>query len=263
METLPPSLSRDTRKSGFIVSLLRKLVKLINNKWAFIALAVLAVLTVAGISYMNLRKEPYRYSGYNQLVPEKLSSGRAGSNLSFEKPVEFKNTLKLNKDFSTLADLLMVGLSHQRSAEDSSTAIGVLTAGVLPLERPPAADYQTFINETLKLPASDTRYKGYTSTIKDFVSAGIGASYSIELGAAHNFSSSNVKNNAWQIDFSATSKDPAAKNDNSKPYTYKGQAIYIVSKKGYYYFSLSSVDYNWEKNQEFWQKVLDSLKIDQ
>ncbi len=263
METLPPSLSRDTRKSGFIVSLLRKLVKLINNKWAFIALAVFAALTVAGISYINLRKEPYRYSGYNQLVPEKLSSGQAGSNLSFEKPVEFKNTLKLNKDFSTLANLLMVGFSHQRSAEASPVAIGMLAAGVLPLERPPAADYQTFINETLKLPASDTRYKGYTSTIKDFVSAGMGTGYNVELGVAHSFSSSNVKNSAWQIDFSATSKDSVAKNDSSKPYAYRGQAIYIVSKRGYYYFSLSSVDYNWDKNQEFWQKVLNSLKIDQ
>lgn len=98
------------------------------------------------------------------------------------------------------------------------------------------------------------------------------------------FKSPNIKSNAWIADFSISPKsqqptainsknqaggDPAklkqaqAKTGIRQLPDLKGKVLIIFGKSTIYYFMVADSPDNWQVNDSSWQKIIDSLKIDQ
>ena len=102
-------------------------------------------------------------------------------------------------------------------------------------------------------------YDDYKASLQKQLQSTLPKGMILELGQPSPLSNSNLKQNAWQFDFTAKSKV----DNSSGASVIKGKLVFIIGKGVFYYFMIATVDYNWQSNQAIWNQVLDSIKIDQ
>jgi len=195
--------------------------------------------------FNNKITNPNEYR-YHKLNSYSLTQGLSGSGIIFEKPVEFKVSYLVNTSVILIHDLANKQLS------------AYIAAAVTPLKTPLfASDLQNY-NQVLASPSNN--YYGQTvKGIQTFTQNNFLRSSSqkgtVNFANAKKFTSANIKSNAWEFDF--TAKDPVKNSQDI------GKTIFAITPKGYYYFTVYATNLNWTDNQKVWNRVFDSLKINQ
>lgn len=226
--------------------------RLANRALLFLGLVGIVAVAAGSYGYIKLydtvvRDETPTYV-YATVEDYKLSGAAQTRGMTFKKPVAFKETSTVsNSD-------VQASLAHRKS--DSKTGlqytISVLSAAIgTPSGNGPADAIKLFSAEGQ---ASD-EYKALKKSFEQYIKFRVNSKFSSSLGSPKSFTNSSIKANAWQYDFSSAS-DTQGHNVN-------GTFVFTVGKSNFYYFSLASLDYNWQANQANWQQILDSLKIDQ
>lgn len=213
----------------------------------FIAIAVVIIAVFIALNSQNKTdKGSYKYT-YNKLNSYHLVGKYTGTGADFTKPVEFTGKHTLDPG---IGDKLQ--LSHQVTKGKQTTAIGGVDLVVVnPISSMPAAYVQS-LHENKSLP-----FQVLSSDYKKFLDKQVGPNYTVTLkGTLQPLTTTNIKADAWHVDFTAASKDRA------KP-DHQGSGLLVVGHHAIYYFMLESINYNWQPNQKIWPKVIDSLKIDQ
>jgi len=182
---------------------------------------------------------------YQTLESYKLVSG-SGS-MSFDKPAEFK---VYGSPKAGDSQVLLIQMSSNRTVPD----VGRIAAAAVKF--PPASALPN--NFGASLTGTDkTKYDQALKDLRDFINGRLPFSYSVSsFSGFQSFSNPGVVANAWQSGFTASS------NKNGLP-KISGEFITAFGKQAQYYFMVDNVQADWSANQAQWQKVTDSLKIDQ
>ncbi len=246
---MPPSKST-TKKKNFLSKLSTRLI-----------ISLVAIALAAGGFYLyrahkNDTAQIYAYS-YKKLTPYKLSGAKDGSGVSLNMPTEFTT------ESASKPQLSQTQFSQAMAKNDGSVVIiAHLAIASVYSGTPPSAGYLQKFSKTLTDTTSPA-YNGTIQPIKDFVNRRLPtAHYNVSFDKTAAFTSDNIKTDAWQLDFTAKTKNPA--NERNFP-PLKGKEILAVGKSTFYYFMVDAIDYNWQSksNQSIWQQVINSLKIDQ
>jgi hypothetical protein len=225
----------------------------VNRKLAALIAAVVLVLVGAGlVLYSHLHNSASTYSyKYSKLETFKMTAAGPGSTMSFDRPVEVVSAKK------AAAGTTKANLSHKykgfpvaqivASVQNSPTFASNLRANSVnvpkDLSDPNNLGFQLF-EKPLRSALGSIMDPAY-------------ATYNYSKAAA--FTNRNIKADAWKTDFTAAG---LAEGAESLP-PQQGTLIIAAGKSTIYSFILSSLTSNWEQNQSTWQKVLDSIKIDQ
>ena len=146
------------------------------------------------------------------------------------------------------------------NANNQSFTVAQLAANYVTTSTSVNKTYLKSLTAILTNPQSSS-YQSVLSPIKQFVASKMG-SYVVSFNTPAALTTSNIASNAWSIGFTAKPVD--ATNNPYQP-NMQGEAVFAIGKKTYYYFFVSAVDYNWQNsaNQQVFQQVINSLKIDQ
>jgi len=117
---------------------------------------------------------------------------------------------------------------------------------------------------------SGSGYQAYLKSmgINDFITSELAHRYygddkssqvNLTINKPSKFTNPNIKGNAWLFSFKASGTDQTSSG-------ILGNLVFALGKStdvynGYNYLMLSTLDYNWQPNQQVWQQVIDSLKI--
>jgi hypothetical protein len=160
----------------------------------------------------------------------------------FQKPIEFKVSYKAATSVILVHDL------------DKTKLVAYIAAVVTPLATPLfASDLQSY-NQVLANP-SDKYYSQTTNSVRTFTQNNFSKGSNIKFANAKKFTNASIKSNAWEFDFTAT--DPVEKTQDT------GETVLAIAPKGYYFLTVYATNLNWTANQKVWNRVFDSLKIDQ
>ncbi|HAZ29208.1 TPA: hypothetical protein DCY43_00430 [candidate division WWE3 bacterium] len=216
--------------------------------------ALLAAIAGLGALYgirsllYNRKLDHYTYSA---LEDYKLSGNLKNAAITFKKPAEFKVYYQNYKAGSSVA-----GLSHNLDKDGQKKAIGyIAVSGLVNTETQDSA-YLKKLSTALTSPEA-TDYQKFSQPIKDFAANYLPDNFDVNLANPRAFTSSNIVKNAWLFDLSVQSKA------SQKATPLKGSVILVSGKNSFYYFMLTSIDYNWQTNKAIWQQILNSLKPDQ
>ncbi len=208
--------------------------------WIIIAILAIAALAifVAWPRYKTQSERAQVVSSYDytykNLEKYQVNGLQPHTGMSFEKPVELKSTLSDNK--APVADLThyfgknkimiadIAAYSQPRAASDNKQSV-VSGSNLLPVEQ--------FVAQRL-------------SNLK------------IQYKNPRPLTTPNLKDNAWRLDFTTQAQTTAATYPQKK-----GVVILTAGQKVNYYFLIDALNKNWVGNQAVWQKVIDSIKVDQ
>jgi hypothetical protein len=131
-------------------------------------------------------------------------------------------------------------------------------------------DYSTYVSEVGKIlsssPSTDknakSQYDNYKKFFSDYLESFTPQNLDIDLGNPTPLKTANITNNAWELDFTGKASKKNQDYKAGEPVV-QGNLIVAFGDRAYYYVIIQSIEYNWERNQATWQKMLDSLKIDQ
>lgn len=165
---------------------------------------------------------------YQKLESFTVESPAPGTTISFDKPIEFKSAASTAK--VPVADL------HDSSGKYKQIIADIIV-NILP-PNPKANDLDS---------------------LKQFASMRL-INLEANFGAEKQLHTVNIKNQAIQVDFTTKSKPGPG---NVVFPTKKGTAILIKGKNANYYFLVDALDDNWQLNQSVWQKIINSIKVDQ
>lgn len=255
-----------------------------TNKVKYLIYGLLSIIILAAIILIytqnkdskisNLVTGPNRQT-YSRMDNYKLRGAKSGAGATFSKPIEYRLASESsNKDSASF--------SHTLSAPVYAPLGSVHIASV---GLPQPIDDQYVKNLTLNLSSPQGEgYKIIQSSINDFFAIRFSPLYDIKYASAKKITSANLKS-AWVLNFSAEPKTNApsitpnestsstVESNSAKPIPsgplppgfekYKGQVVFALGKQTHYYFAIYNTDYNWDNNQNIWQQVIDSLKIDQ
>lgn len=223
---------------------------------SFLALAlVLLISTMVGLAAYwqaaNLWRQYYRYHyTYIRLENTAVKSDLTNGSISFQKPPELKQVSSTKtQGFSS------VYFAHSETRGSSKFTVSYLSALSVQSALAASKDYIAGLSKIYSDSSSDN-YFTHSAPIEKFVLAHGPDRAEVQLQPAQPFTNPNIKQNAWQFDFTTT--------DKLKKYSpIKGKALLLVGERSFYYFLVSSDTYDWNSNQAIWQKVIDSIKIDQ
>lgn len=220
---------------------------------------------------------------YSKLEPFKLDGQSQSSGISFLKPVDYQLALtSAKKDQVSFANSLK---------KPVFAPLGALHVAIVPVSSTVSKTYLNYLNTTLESPKGNN-YKAVIAPVEQFVAQRFSPLYDITYAPAVKLTNANLNGNAWTFGLSATPKktaSPAQPSSTKAPISsaakapfdtskaapvptgktapamekYKGLAVLIVGKNTYYYFYIYNTDYNWNNNQSVWQKIVDSIKVDQ
>lgn len=222
-------------------------------------LVIILVVTLAGsYGYWWAHYEVYgashKYSyTYTSLNDYKLASTLKGTSISFKKPTEFIVSGKaFAQQGSSYADL------YQPNYKTTPVSgLGYLSVSLVQSALAGSPDYLKSLGSTLANP-NDKNYQKVVKPINDFVVNTYNPVYKVTLDPAQTLKTANLTANAWQFDYTVLND----KNQHEiNPL--RGKVVFAAGKHTFYYFLVSSVDYNWNKNMTTWNQVVDSIKIDQ
>jgi hypothetical protein len=195
----------------------------------------------------NYTTTTYRYS---TLDSYKLQATEQNTGMSFNKPKEFV------KQVTGTGQVVLVRSDIMQRTDQFNK--GYIAAAYTPMTSATTTLDSTSLQSISKVLAdpSSTYYKATTSSVTQFIKDRIDKNKSkLTIGNAKPFTNSQIQSNAWQFDITASEL-----NNKNK---ISGKAIYAIGSKAYYYFMLTSESSDWQANQDVWQKVLDSIQVNQ
>jgi hypothetical protein len=182
---------------------------------------------------------------YQKLENYKLTNG--SSSISFDKPTQFE---VYGSPKAGDSQVLLIQMSSNHTVPD----VGRIAAATVKFPADPL--FLKSFGDSL----TGTDKAGYdiaTKNFRDFINGRLPGRYSLSsFNGFQPFSNPGIAANAWQSGFSATS------NKSGLP-KISGEFITAFGKQVEYYFMAENVQADWSANQALWQKVTDSLKIDQ
>jgi hypothetical protein len=222
-------------------------------KMLLITLGIIVLLVIL-VALRVINTEPYRYK-YQKLDSYSLPGFVKGSGMSFNKPIEATEVDKLpqTKDqqiltHSKLVKGKYVTLFYEAAASEYNFTQTPYTHSQI------LKDQQFFLDTALQ------KDNPYTAGVNKFLSYNINPRFKLSVGKFQKFSSNNIKDGAVVAEIDAIDPHPA---NLQRPAHLKGKVLFTAGANGSYYFYIAAVDYNWGSNQTTWQKILDSMKIDQ
>ena len=221
--------------------------------WGFILVVLLSVAGAALGFYLwggdankaSKPKSTYKYSG---LVAYELKASKPDAGMNFDVPREF---LKISVDMKGQIVLEHNDIGH-KAGQLNDAYIAAATTPVTPM---PDGAFLQGMSRIMGDP-STAAYKSMSSSLGQFVRDRIEPTKtSVSIGNAKPFTSSHISANAWKFSISAAEK--GGKNP------VKGEGVYVIGKKAYYYFMLTAIASDWQVDQAMWQKIFSSLQVDQ
>ncbi len=226
-------------------------------KWRRPALIAAGVIVVAGAAiwinqtYGSSDEVSYqtsRYSLNNEI--KKLDASDKGGAITFISPAQFTSTYK---------DDEQVIWYQSTAVRGTSVSTGYLAALHTKGSPAPTPSYLKEMNKAL-LDPKDSRHATYAAALRKFVQDHTGSEYQLNFATPLKFTNPNINSNAWQLDFSY---DLNSKSATHLPDKKQGKVILLAGKQTWYYFMLTAIEPNWQTNQDIWQQILSSVKIDQ
>ncbi len=216
----------------------------------------------AKITVVSAKSYPYSYT---KLDSYQLKGPAAGTGAFFQKPVELT---PLGAPGADQVQLVQFAGPHNQTPYLSQVAIVSVASSPSVL----ANLDQTF--STFLLDNKNLGYSGAVKPISTFIDQRQLSNYAgTVIGNFTQFANTNIKSSAWVADFSDESKDPAkdlagqknalAGKTIKKQPSLSGRVVVVLGKSNFYYFFVDSLTENWQTNQNVWQQVVGSLKIDQ
>ena len=224
--------------------------------WTQVVLILL--LTAAGMAgyyqvrlYLNERtvsQSQERYS-YREFSQYRLESLLDGADLTLQRPKEFQTVDSRSRQGAAYATL-----AHKAEVNGKQTSLGLIQASSL---QSALAGSESYVAEMAKIlgDPKQARHSEYVAPFKAFIVGALPEGMPVKLGEPKRYRGQNLKQ-AWQIDFSVS--DPKGRYS---PLT--GRFIVAPGAKSFYYFTVESVGYNWQRNASVWDRVVYSVKIDQ
>lgn len=205
---------------------------------------------IAQLQSLPLLKQEYTYK---QLNDYKLQGEKDGSGFTFSKPVEISSP-------DIKSDTRLQQNSFWHSSVNNGRVINIANMAVASAytKDAPTKEYIKSLQEEANDAENDSPI-GSKAAIKMFLEQRM-PGYATTLSQPKSLVTDNIKENAWTVEFTAKAKD--TKYMNGLP-NIKGVGVMALGKSTYYYLFINTVDYNWDSNQDTWQKVLNSIKIDQ
>ena len=228
-------------------------------KMKYVNLAVVAVVLVLaiglGLLYAHKSKNkqpviPVIKQTYSQATEYAVTGLTAGTGAIFNKPAEFGNTKssKLTANFEETTS----------NSQGQTVPLAEMAAIATPLHAPYSATSLASLNKAIL--ASSSTNQTLLLPVQNFVSRNLDKGYTVKFGTIKQFSSSNIKANAWVVGETATPTN--AKDQDALP-NQQGQVVYAIGQTGYYYLMIMALNDRWTANQSSWQTVFGSLKVDQ
>ncbi len=221
------------------------------KKAAFLVLLV-SIMSLASylvIYYQHYKNQSLRYH-YISLQLAGATSGAPNTTLSFKKPVEF-TTINNNSSY-------LINYQHKLKRRDTNVLVGLSAASSIHINGPAVLGYPSIVADALKGQVSSPEYQTVIENLLSFATSQLPKAFdNVNLSNAQSLDNTNIKNYAWQFDL--TANDPGSK----KAPKWQGKVVYLWGKNGAYYFIVATVKQNWVSNQQIWQQVFDSIKIDQ
>jgi hypothetical protein len=199
------------------------------------------------VTVKNQPKDPRAYT-YSRLDKVSLPGQATGTGMRFEKPEEVKLVADGIDDKSSWGVF-----RHENNLKEVITIITAASAIDKQLEN---KEYLNRWNASYS-EGEGPSYENAILAAKQFAQNVVGVNYDLELQKAEKYTSSNLKENAWQIDYFAKPKN------GTTVLPLKGKIVIAGTQKGFYYFIASTKDYNWHSNEEIWRKVFESIQADQ
>jgi hypothetical protein len=159
----------------------------------------------------------------------RVNSPVVGSAITFDKPVEFKSSLPP----ATKAPVADLHHTLGKSQDIADIVVSVVPA--------PSANQNKDIG-----------------ALKQFVSGRL-VNLSPDFDTERQIELTS-KSKAWQTDFTTS---PVINHGIAAFPTKKGTALVIAGHSSNYYILIDALDRNWDSNQAVWQKIINSLKVDQ
>jgi len=212
--------------------------------------AIIIIAAIVGLAVYQNHKDRHNSSTTPTLSwtnLQKYTVCAKGNAMSFLKPADFNRSGVFGQ-----------GMFFSETGGSSSTTLGVLnaTCSDTPTITP---DYLAKFGQAVSN-ASDPGRATYISPLYQFVTNLTSSSYSPNFGPIQTFTSQYIKTNAWQM---ALTFDRAASAASSLPSQKQGVLIWLAGKTTWYQMIMVATSNNWQANQSTWNKIFNSIQIDQ
>lgn len=229
-------------------------------RWRIFAFIIIILIIGFAAVWLITRRSgpstprPYQQK-YSRLTQYKLAGPVPGAGAKFDTPFEFNSSTVSNSPGATSQVSFI-----QRPASLASASTGLGQIILLSYKDPSIGSAAAFGREITS--TSESGHWLAVNRLAGFVDTRLPGYQPAVLAKPSALSTPNLKDNAWTAEFSAAPKPPAAGSKIQLP-ALKGQAAIIISSHSTYYLMIDAVDYNWTANGQVWQKVINSLEIDQ
>lgn len=223
-----------------------------------LAAATIAAALVGTTGYLLVYPSIYetrfgRYTYSNSNLQEyKLPGPLDNTAITFAKPPEFA---KVGQKVQT--GTAGVAFVHYSDQTNPKTALGYLKVVSLQSALAGSDSYVKEVNQLLQAQKGQA-YDDYLASLADFVRQSLPADYKISLGSPRTINNGNLSKNAWSFDFTAQNT-----NQSVKRFTIQGKLVFAIGKSTFYYLMISTLAYNWQPSQATWDKLVDTIEIDQ
>ena len=224
-----------------------------GRNMALILIAIVLLAVAAGYYYVENKYGGVKITSgtymYSPLDAVQLPGDTKGHGAAFSKPVELTTPVKNSKANIDLA----FSIPKDRTAKQQLSFISFVVGTTGP-------HTDNFYTKYAKILANtkDQDYKDASTPLTASTKSRLGDEYSVSFGNVQQFTSANIKQHAWKIDFTATK----VKGNSDKPQKIKGSTVMAMGKDATYYLIISAEEKNWKVNQSTWDQVFNSLKID-
>lgn len=224
----------------------------------------LAIIAAGGFAiYKVVFANPYTYK-YQDLTTYNLVGNSNGTGMSVDKPTEFTPQSDSSIDQSIVVIKPVQAIfSQTKNVKKQVATIGWLKLGAVAVASS-VSQNQDLLN-SLSGNSSFSGYNAVSASVQSYAENLLNSDpaapvYKVSYETLKSFSSSNIKSSAWSLGFTATASD---KKTAKKYPDMQGEVISVYGKNAQYYTVLDVAKVNWQPNQAVWQKVFNSLKVDQ
>lgn len=221
-----------------------------------ILLILIGVLALNEANKSDDSKSP-SYSTNYQDAKEYLVRGNGQfRGISFLKANELSGSTSTGDDAPF--NQIFNQLAKQDEKSETYVSVATLLAKTQNFGNPsgPSKTYRDALNTSFSKEFGSTFYVNELGLVEFAKRAFPESTVTVSLGTASNFTNSSITKDAWQFD--VTTKDSAGKYPS-----HSGKLVYLIGKNTLYTFMVTAENENWQTNSEYYQKVLNSLKIDQ
>lgn len=180
---------------------------------------------------------------YRQMENYKVAGFIANTGMTFDKPVEFTSVLQAKQ--APVADL-----AHKYGKDK----IDIADMAAYAQPAGPGMD-QASLAKNAATPSSP-KYNSVWLPLQQFTAQRL-TNLNLNYQDAKPLAAANLKN-AWEREFTSTIKSKVGPDQDKK-----GVLIIAAGQKTDYYFVIDAISANWQDNQPVWQKIIDSIRIDQ